>query len=110
MRTTNKQSRDFVSFKRPFKASNLKGQREGNCYIVYSYNWYPIFVYSFITCKWYENKEGYSQSTKRQISQCRPYSNESVYNYVETILLSHEEMKELLTKMSLFPSQMEVVA
>ena len=85
MRTTNAKSRQFVQEKQPFQASNLSAINHPSVYVVYSYGWYPLFAFSFITKKWYENKERYSVSTSKQRSQCHPHA--------ETVLMSHEELK-----------------
>ena len=86
--TTNRRSHFCTENKIEFKASNLQGIWKDNCYQVISYKWYPIFVWDW--GKWYENKEGYSPSTKRQISNSRPCAN--------TILVSHDEIKEIIKK------------
>jgi hypothetical protein len=40
-------------------------------YVVFSYDWYPIFVYK--DGQWYENQNRYSVSTAKQMSQLRPH-------------------------------------
>lgn len=87
MRTTNKKSREFVQERLPFKASNLSGADEASYYVVYSYGWYELFIYSYVTRQWYENKDKYSPSTIRQKSQCHPRMN--------TIEMTHEELKQV---------------
>lgn len=88
MKTTNAKSREFSQYKEEFEANNLKGVNEGCLYVVYSYKWYPLFVFSYVTHKWYENKDKYSVSTSKQTGQCRPRA--------ETVLMSHEELKDLI--------------
>ena len=89
MRTTNKKSRVYVNEKQEFKASNLSAKwKTTTKYVVYSYEWYPIYFFNSISGVWYENKEGYSPSTARQISQSRPEQ--------ETVKVSHEEIKNII--------------
>lgn len=103
MKTTNTKSRAFVQEKQPFKASNLKGVTLTTAYVVYSYDWYPLFAFSFITRKWYENKDRYSVSTSKQKSQCHPHA--------ETVLMSHEELKDFIetTRYGVTGEQMEAL-
>lgn len=90
MRITNAKSRLFVQEKIPFQANNLKGVVHTTVYVVYSYNWYPLFAFSFITQKWYENTDKYSVSTSKQKTQCHPR--------LDTIKMTHEELKEFIDK------------
>lgn len=90
MKTTNAKARQFVQERLDFKASNLHGVNETSVYVVYSYKWYPLFAYSYITRKWYENSERYSVSTSRQKSQSHPHQ--------ETIKMTHEELKDFINK------------
>lgn len=72
IKSANSSARDLVSSRIPFKGSNTHAEylKSGNVYVVYSYNWYPIFVYK--DGQWFENENKYSRSTGRQISQLRP--------------------------------------
>ena len=70
IKSTNNSARDLVSSKIPFKGSNTHAEYVGNTYVVYSYNWYPIFV--FKDGQWFENENRYSISTAKQMSQLRP--------------------------------------
>lgn len=88
MRTTNAKSRQFVQDKQAFEANNLRAVHFPSVYVVYSYKWYPLFAFSFITRKWYENKDRYSVSTSKQRTQCHPQT--------ETVLMSHEELKDFI--------------
>ena len=88
MKTTNVKSRSFVQNKEPFKANNLKGVDEGHFYVVYSYNWYPLFAYCFVEKRWFKNIQKYSVSTSKQATQCEPLAS--------FILLDLEQMKDLL--------------
>jgi hypothetical protein len=71
LRTSNTKGRNLVLNKIPFKGSNTHGEYVKGSYVVFSYDWYPIFV--FKDGQWFENEEGYSMSTKKQMSQLRPY-------------------------------------
>lgn len=88
MRTTNAKSRQFVQEREAFEANNLRGVNFTSVYVVYSYNWYPLFAYSYITRKWYQNQDKYSVSTSKQTTQCHPLT--------DTVLMSHEELKEFI--------------
>lgn len=88
MRTSNKNASNFVQEKAEFKANNLHAVLNNHFYIVYSYGWYPLYAYSFVEEKWFENRCKYSVSTSKQKTQCRPIS--------DTVYLTHEQMKDLL--------------
>jgi hypothetical protein len=88
MKTTNKQASTFVNAKQKFEASNLNGIHKGTLYIVYSYGWYPLFVYSREDNIWLENSDKYSPSTSRQQSQSRPDC--------ETVKVTHEGLRNLI--------------
>ncbi len=86
MRTSNQKSRICTSERIPFKANNLSGELlGGGMYIVWSYGWWPLYVYK--NGKWYENISRYSVTTSKQKSQSRPTS--------DTIQLEHSEIKRL---------------
>ena len=88
MKTTNAKSRQFVQSLQPFEANNLRGVKEGNFYVVYSYKWYPLFAYYYDTYTWFENSERYSVSTSKQRGQCHPHT--------DTISMTHEELKNFI--------------
>ena len=71
LRTVNTRGRNLVINKIPFKGSNTHAEYKNGSYVVFSYDWYPIFV--FKDGQWFENEEGYSMSTKKQMGQLRPY-------------------------------------
>lgn len=71
IRTANSTGRELVSNKIPFQGSNTHANYERNVYVVYSYGWYPIFVYK--DGQWFENENRYSISTAKQMSQLRPH-------------------------------------
>lgn len=72
LRTSNSEGRQLVTNRIPFKGSNTHAEyvNSGKVYVVYSYDWYPIFVYK--DGQWFENENRYSMSTAKQISQLRP--------------------------------------
>lgn len=70
--TSNKRGRELVQNKIPFKGNNTHANYVKDVYVVYSYNWYPIFV--FKDGQWFENENRYSVSTAKQMSQLRPYN------------------------------------
>ena len=72
MKTANVRARDLVVNRIPFKGSNTHAEYNNGAYVVFSYDWYPVFVYK--DGQWFENEQGYSVSTKKQMSQMRPYN------------------------------------
>jgi hypothetical protein len=88
IRTANINARDLVMNKIPFKGSNTNAQYIGDVYVVYSYDWYPIFVNK--DGQWFENNNKYSRSTSKQMSQLRPR------NQGEIILLSKSELNDVI--------------
>ena len=77
VRTPNNRARDLVTNKIPFKGSNTHGEYRNGSYVVFSYNWYPIFV--FKDGQWFENEQKYSVSTSKQTSQLRPFVSDIIY-------------------------------
>ena len=71
LRTPNTRGRKLVMNKVPFQGSNTNGEYTKGSYVVFSYDWYPIFV--FKDGQWFENEDTYSPSTSKQMSQLRPY-------------------------------------
>lgn len=71
LKSSNRKGRELVQNKIPFKGSNTHAKYEGKVYVVYSYNWYPIFA--FKDGQWFENENRYSMSTAKQMGQLRPY-------------------------------------
>jgi hypothetical protein len=91
---SNGESRSYTENMLPFRANNLEGKTLDNGdYVVLSYGYYPIWFYSAATHKWYGNKDKYSQSTAKQISQSRP-------SYDATIL-PKRELDEVMFSSSL---------
>tara|TARA_R110000823_G_scaffold201518_1_gene332372 strand:+ start:195 stop:689 length:495 start_codon:yes stop_codon:yes gene_type:complete len=64
----NKNSSTYVENQTPFKANNLSADFENGSFVVRSYEHYPIFI--FQGGQWYENKNRYSMSTAKQMTQC----------------------------------------
>ena len=77
IRTSNTRARDLVTSKIPFKGSNTHGEYRNGSYVVFSYDWYPIFVYK--DGQWFENEQKYSMSTSKQTSQLRPFARDIIY-------------------------------
>jgi len=89
VRVSNRKCKSYVQALVPFKGSNLEGIFIGSLYVVLSYGWYPVLVRDKTRAQWYENKEGYSPSTKRQISEARP-------ECVPIFPVSYEEIKQII--------------
>lgn len=88
MKTTNAKCREFVQSKQEFQANNLKGEWKGGIYIIYSYGWFPLFIYNLVQDCWLENSERYSVSTSKQRGQCHPLCN--------TELRTLEQLKDII--------------
>jgi hypothetical protein len=84
----NNDSRDYVMKHIDFKGSHLSGRMlDKGIYVVLSYGYYPIYLWK--NGKWYGNEEGYSNTTKKQMHNCRPDAD---ITYVST-----EKLKKLAT-------------
>jgi hypothetical protein len=94
---TNPQAGEYTQVKAPFRGSNLKGQwekdRDGEeFYVVYSYGWYPIYLYK--KGIWYEIIDTYSSSTGKHIRYSYPFRyNSSIDKMV--VLVDRDEMEKL---------------
>jgi hypothetical protein len=88
-RVTNIRCREEVQNRRPFKGSNLRGFQVGDGYVVLSYDWWPMFIYSY--GHWKECGEKYSQTTSKQQSQAHPHC--------ETIKLPQSSMVSLYAQL-----------
>jgi len=66
----NKNAREYVQRMEEFEGNHLSAIKRGDRYIVLSYGYYPIYVYT--KGQWYKNGNGYSMTTKKQMSQCNP--------------------------------------
>lgn len=67
MKTSNRESHRFTTKRIPFKANNLSAENINGNYVVKSYGYYPIFIYS--NGQWYENESRYSMTTAKQMTQ-----------------------------------------
>ena len=76
MRYSNKESSIATYTKTEFQGSNLSGKWIDKCYVVFSYDWYPIYVYK--NSKWYGNDTSYSITTAKQMTQSMPISKEKI--------------------------------
>lgn len=90
MKIANSSCRPFVQEHKPFTGSNLFACNQSNTteqwYVVYSYGeHFPLFIHA--NGCWFENEDGFSQSTSRHRSQTHPRTN--------TILLSTHWMRVL---------------
>lgn len=85
-RSSNRSAGELTTSLEPFEGSNLSASYKGNVYIVWSFNWYPIYVHK--DGQWYENTEGRSISTKKHKFYARP-------DVPSIIPLGFEEIKEL---------------
>lgn len=77
VRISNTRARDLVTHKIPFAGSNTKGEYRNGSYVVFSYDWYPIFV--FRDGQWFENEQKYSPTTSKQTTQLRPFQRDIIY-------------------------------
>jgi hypothetical protein len=97
-KTSNQNAGDLVAELKPFKGSNLKAVWEKDnkgdwAYVVYSWDWYPVFMFKYK--KWFEVDNKYSSSTSKQMSQSHPRRyNNSIGKSM--IIVSKDEMKNLL--------------
>jgi hypothetical protein len=72
-RVGNFESRIYSENRLDFIGNNLEGKNLDNGdYVVLSYKWYPIWFYSKREKQWYGNKDKYSVSTSKHMSQSRP--------------------------------------
>tara|TARA_R100001230_G_C5502564_1_gene46035 strand:+ start:92 stop:469 length:378 start_codon:yes stop_codon:yes gene_type:complete len=94
-KTSNKNASQYVNTLTEFKANNLSGEIIGTnkylitnkLYVVKSYGYYPIFIYSYQTKNWYETEDRYSVSTAKQMTQVRPTGAQVIkHAYMEAII------------------------
>lgn len=97
-KTSNQRAGDLVAELKPFKGSNLKAvwEKDNNGdwgYVVYSWDWYPVYMFKYK--RWFEVDNKYSSSTSKQMSQSNPRKyNESIGKTM--IIVSRNEMTDLL--------------
>ena len=65
-KTSNRKCSELVGDLIEFKASNLHSEWVGHHYVVFSYGWFPLFIYDDRAKKAYFNEKKYSPSTSRQ--------------------------------------------
>jgi len=82
--STNKNAGDLVKSKIPFKGSNTEGKYVNDVYVVYSYGWYPIFVWA--DGQWYESSKSYSSSTGKQMGQLKPRNQGRIIKASQDVL------------------------
>ncbi len=69
----NRDARGYVERRDAFKGSNLRGEWNGDRYVVYSYDTHhPLFVYDEVAEQWYENMTYASRTTQKHRTQTRP--------------------------------------
>ena len=77
IRTPNRNAREFVQSRCPFRANNISGDWEthpaGSFYVVRSYEWWVLFAYHLPTMQWYENVSKHSPTTSRHHTQTHPH-------------------------------------
>ena len=97
VRTSNQRAGDLVAELKPFKGNNLRADWEKDykgdwAYVVYSWDWYPIFMYKYK--RWFQVDDNYSSSTSKHMSQSHPARyNSSIGKTV--FIVSRNEMKDL---------------
>lgn len=99
MKIANRDARDWVEKRKPFKGSNLFGETrpvyingeespQDAVYTVYSYGYhFPMFAYT--NGQWFENSDRYSRTTAKHKGQARPYS-------ITTIKLPIKQLQTLI--------------
>ena len=94
---TNPKSGEYTRVKAPFKGSNLKGvwEKDSNreeIYVVYSYGWYPVYLYK--KGIWYKILDRYSSSTSKHISHSNPFKYDNKLEKM-VVLVDRDEMEKL---------------
>jgi hypothetical protein len=94
VKIANREARQYVRTQSPFKGNNLHGESmsvNGTfLYVVYSYGYWPLFVYVGPLGRWYENEERYSVTTSKHRSQSHPYG--------DTVMVSKQALCELVAR------------
>ena len=102
-KTSNKNAFQYVNTLTEFKANNLSGEiirstvgkpwnlpkpiGTNKLYVIKSYGYYPVFIYSYQTGNWYETEDRYSVSTAKQMTQVRPTGAQVIkHAYMEAII------------------------
>lgn len=121
-KTTNVNAQWYVQRKIPFIGSNIWGeilcepiryqlglteheqsvlrandQRPPLLYVVYSYGeYFPMYIYDYLTNSWYGNSDKYSRSTTEHQDQCRPTYDNNAITWMDT-----EDMKWVVYRRSI---------
>lgn len=96
-RTSNREARQYVINRIPFKGSNTFGEGDNKLYVVYSYGYhFPMFIWN--GNEWIGNNDTYSRTTSKHLSQLNPLR---IYKYVST-----EELLEIISRLKF--SKLEV--
>jgi hypothetical protein len=72
---SNNELAEHVTAHDVFRNSNetVYSVKRGDLYIVYSYGeHFPMYVYDFVACEWFGNKDRHSRTTSRHQTQARP--------------------------------------
>ena len=90
-RISNRDAQEYVKEKVPFLGSNLSADwsADGDYYVVFSYDKYPIYIYVDIIDRWFETSEPFSITTKKHMTQVRPQS---------TLVVSPEYIKNAIQR------------
>ena len=101
-RISNKNAMNSVINRAAFKGNNLNAEYVNGVYFVFSYEWYPIYMYS--NGAFFKNTDYYSATTQRHIRNCYPYS----CNIIES---DASQLKEFykMAKYKLFKELYEIV-
>lgn len=90
-RVANSQAREYTENMLPFRANNLEGKTlENGDYVVLFYGYYPIWFYCKRDGKWYGNRDKFSVTTSKHMSQSRPTYHAD--------MLSRSEMDEKMAQ------------
>jgi len=88
MRIANRNAQEQVKSLTPFEGSNLNATLTSRFYVVYSYGYYPIYIYDLENKVWFECIDKYSPTTAKHITQSRPTE--------DTIKFNQFQMKAIL--------------
>lgn len=89
IKANNSDARQHVLRKEDFEAFSIFGYKENNVYAVYSWGrHFPMYVFDYKASYWIGNSDGYSKSTSRHKSICKP---PTVHTWVDT-----EHLKDII--------------
>lgn len=93
-KVSNIHARQYVKDHEEFRGNNLSADivvRDGCAmYVVWSYGYWPLFVYFGPTETWYENKERFSVTTSKHRSQSHPLC--------DTVKVSRDALVHLIAR------------